>query len=104
MGSTSLSSMSFRSVVAVIGWYVSVFQVKPNELVREQPYIADNIQMTRQAYGLDKFEQHEFPICGRGDRLVCKRLSGEAERTGARAALYRGQYPDDAAGVWARQV
>jgi len=46
---------------AVVGWYVSTFQVKPNELVREEPYIADNIQMTRQAYGLDRFAQHEFP-------------------------------------------
>jgi uncharacterized membrane protein (UPF0182 family) len=48
-------------VVAMVGWYVSTFRVKPNELVREQPYIANNIQMTRQAYGLDRFEQHEFP-------------------------------------------
>jgi hypothetical protein len=35
--------------------------VKPNELVREQPYIANNIEMTRQAYGLDRFAQREFP-------------------------------------------
>ena len=27
------------------------FIVKPNELVRERPYIAHNIEMTRQAYG-----------------------------------------------------
>ncbi len=47
--------------VGVVGWYVSSFLVKPNELVREQPYIANNIQMTRQAYGLDRFEQREFP-------------------------------------------
>jgi uncharacterized membrane protein (UPF0182 family) len=47
--------------VGVIGWYVSSFLVKPNELVREQPYIADNIQMTRQAFGLDRFMQREFP-------------------------------------------
>jgi uncharacterized membrane protein (UPF0182 family) len=43
------------------GWYVSNFVVKPNELVREQPYISNNIEMTRQAFGLDKFQQHEFP-------------------------------------------
>jgi len=49
------------AVVVLVGWYVSTFQVKPNELVREEPYIADNIQMTRQAYGLDRFAQHEFP-------------------------------------------
>jgi hypothetical protein len=40
---------------------MSSFIVKPNELVREQPYIANNILMTRQAYGLDKFSQREFP-------------------------------------------
>jgi len=46
---------------AVVGWYVGNFVVKPNELVREQPYIANNIAMTRQAFGLDKFQQREFP-------------------------------------------
>jgi uncharacterized membrane protein (UPF0182 family) len=45
----------------VVGWYVSSFIVKPNELVREQPYIAHNIALTRQAYGLDGVSQHEFP-------------------------------------------
>ncbi len=45
----------------VVGWYVSSFVVKPNELVREQPYIAHNIALTRQAYGLDGVSQHEFP-------------------------------------------
>jgi uncharacterized membrane protein (UPF0182 family) len=48
-------------LVNLVGWYVSNFVVKPNELVREQPYIANNIQMTRQAFGLDKFQQREFP-------------------------------------------
>jgi uncharacterized protein len=45
----------------VVGWYVSSFIVKPNELVREQPYIAHNIELTRQAYGLDRVSQREFP-------------------------------------------
>jgi uncharacterized membrane protein (UPF0182 family) len=48
-------------VLGVVGWYVGNFVVKPNELVREQPYIAHNIEMTRQAYGLDRFLQREFP-------------------------------------------
>jgi uncharacterized membrane protein (UPF0182 family) len=47
--------------VGVVGWYVTSFEVKPNELVREQPYILHNIEMTRQAYGLDRFAQREFP-------------------------------------------
>ena len=48
-------------VVGAAGWYVSVFLVKPNELVREQPFITHNIEMTRQAYALDGFQQREFP-------------------------------------------
>ncbi len=47
--------------VQIVGWYVSSFIVKPNELVREQPYIAHNIEFTRQAYGLDRVLQREFP-------------------------------------------
>ena len=46
--------------IGVVGWYVSSFIVKPNELVREQPYIAHNIDMTRRAYGLDRFSRREF--------------------------------------------
>jgi hypothetical protein len=49
------------AAVGVVAWYVSSFIVKPNELVREQPYIAHNIDLTRQAYGLDRFSQQEFP-------------------------------------------
>ena len=48
-------------LLGVVGWYVSSFIVKPNELVRERPYIEHNIEMTRQAYGLDRFLQREFP-------------------------------------------
>ena len=48
-------------LVSLVGWYVSNFVVKPNELVRERPYIANNIEMTRQAFGLDRFVQREFP-------------------------------------------
>jgi uncharacterized protein len=44
-----------------IGWYVSNFIVKPNELVREKPYIVYNTDLTRQAYGLDRVTQREFP-------------------------------------------
>ncbi|HXW93478.1 MAG TPA: UPF0182 family protein [Terriglobales bacterium] len=44
-----------------IGWYVGNFIVKPNELVRERPYIAYNIDLTRQAFGLNSVLQREFP-------------------------------------------
>jgi uncharacterized protein len=48
-------------VLQTFGWYVGSFIVKPNELVRERPYIAYNIDLTRQAYGLDRLAQREFP-------------------------------------------
>jgi uncharacterized membrane protein (UPF0182 family) len=47
--------------VQAVAWYVSSFIVKPNELVREQPYIVYNTALTRQAYGLNRVSQREFP-------------------------------------------
>ena len=44
-----------------IAWYVSSFIVKPNELVREQPYITYNTELTRQAFGLNLIAQRQFP-------------------------------------------
>ncbi len=37
------------------------FRVTPNELAAERPFIQHNIRMTRQAYGLDRIEEKEFP-------------------------------------------
>jgi len=44
-----------------IAWYVNNFIVKPNELVREKPYIVYNTDLTRRAYGLNLVVQREFP-------------------------------------------
>ena len=56
-----LPAMFCYGVLVIVGWYVNNFIVKPNELVREEPYISHNIEMTRKAYGLDRFSQREFP-------------------------------------------
>ncbi len=48
-------------IVQVVAWYVTNFVVKPNQLDRERPYIARNIEWTRQAWGLDRVAQQEFP-------------------------------------------
>ncbi|WP_008318441.1 UPF0182 family protein [Leptolyngbya sp. PCC 6406] len=42
-------------------WFQQRFQVAPNELVREQPYIEHNIAYTRDAYGLATVESNDFP-------------------------------------------
>jgi uncharacterized membrane protein (UPF0182 family) len=48
-------------IMQIVAWYVGNFIVKPNELVRERPYIRNNIDMTRQAFGLDRVTEREFP-------------------------------------------
>jgi uncharacterized protein len=48
-------------IVGGVRWYVSGFIVAPNQLVRERPFIAHNIEMTRRAYALDRIETHPFP-------------------------------------------
>jgi uncharacterized membrane protein (UPF0182 family) len=50
--------------VVGLGVYPSMlqrFRVTPNELAAERPFIAANIRMTRQAYGLDRILEKEFP-------------------------------------------
>jgi hypothetical protein len=39
---------------------VQRFVVAPNEIDKERPYIANSIEFTRQAYGLDHFEERSF--------------------------------------------
>ncbi len=41
---------------------LQTFYVKPEEVNREAPYIANTINLTRQAYGLDEIEHKEFDI------------------------------------------
>ena len=62
--------------VQAVGWYVSSFIVKPNELVREQPYIVYNTDLTRQAYGFD--------------RVVAARVSGRDHCRGGRPGEQSG--------------
>ena len=70
--------------------YASVLQrfaVTPNELAREAPYIAANIEATRQGFALDRIEQRE--------------LSGDAELT--RADIERNRETIDNVRLWDHQ-
>lgn len=40
---------------------VQKFVVKPNELELETPYLRNNIEFTRMAYGLDRIEERDYP-------------------------------------------
>jgi len=47
--------------VSLTAWYVNGFIVKPNELVRERPFIAQNITATQRAFALDRITEQPFP-------------------------------------------
>jgi uncharacterized protein len=56
-----LPAIACYLIVGAVRWYVSGFIVAPNQLVRERPFIAHNIEMTRRAYALERIETHPFP-------------------------------------------
>ncbi len=60
LGSILLFSM-------LIPMMVQKFVVKPNELAKESPYIAYNIDFTRKAFNLNKIKEVDFEV---GDRLT----------------------------------
>ncbi|MEL6321868.1 MAG: UPF0182 family protein [Cyanobacteria bacterium J06626_14] len=43
-------------------WFQQKFVVAPNELDRESPYIAHNIELTRDAYGLATVEREDYAV------------------------------------------
>ena len=45
----------------MVAWYINGFVVKPNELVRERPYITNNIASTQEAFALNRIAQVPFP-------------------------------------------
>ncbi|MDE2485134.1 MAG: UPF0182 family protein [candidate division NC10 bacterium] len=61
-----LVGLGMMVVCSVIGLglypgFIQRFRVVPNEIVAESPYITHNIRFTRQAYGLDRIDEREFP-------------------------------------------
>jgi uncharacterized membrane protein (UPF0182 family) len=64
------------SWVVGLGLYPALlqrFRVVPNELAAERPFIAHNIRMTRQAYGLDRIVEREFPAAESLDARALER-------------------------------
>lgn len=56
-----LPAVATYVVVSLAAWYVNGFVVKPNELVRERPFIANNIAFTQEAFGLNRITETPFP-------------------------------------------
>src|SRR5262249_43280684 len=55
-----IPGLTYLVARVIAPFYVTTFVVRPNELVRETPYIKNNIEFTRKAFGLDQVE--EFPF------------------------------------------
>ncbi|NET30435.1 MAG: UPF0182 family protein [Cyanothece sp. SIO1E1] len=49
-------------------WFQQQFMVEPNELDKEKPYIAHNIELTRSAYGLNQVQRQSYPAQNQLDR------------------------------------
>ena len=47
-------------IIGIVPGFMQRYIVEPNELAREAPYIENNIQFTRQAYGLDDMDERDF--------------------------------------------
>ncbi len=61
-----LGSVVLWVLAAIVGGLiypatVQRFEVNPNELSKERPYIERNIEQTRRAYGLDRIVESNFP-------------------------------------------
>ncbi|MGC9502242.1 UPF0182 family protein [Baaleninema sp.] len=57
-------------VGGIYPWAIQAFVVEPNELAKEKPYVANNIEATRQAYGLDSVERFDYPVEASLDRAA----------------------------------
>lgn len=62
VGPAALLAVLLIGNIAAAG--VQNFVVKPAEITKEQPYIANNIEMTNKAYGLERIQEVEFSANG----------------------------------------
>src|SRR5215471_17376464 len=56
----AIPALTYVVAGVIAPFYVATFVVRPNELVREKPYIKNNIEFTRKAFGLDNVEEIPF--------------------------------------------
>jgi uncharacterized membrane protein (UPF0182 family) len=61
LAAAAMPAVAGYILVSLTSWYVAGFIVRPNQLVRETPYIAHNIELTRRAFALDRVEARAFP-------------------------------------------
>lgn len=62
----AVTGLAAWALVAVVGGllfpnFVESFEVKPNQLEKERPYVENGIALTRQAFGLDGIQESFYP-------------------------------------------
>ena len=58
---SGLYGATYLIAVLLLPAVVQRFLVQPNELARETPYLKNNIEFTRKAYGLDAIQETSYP-------------------------------------------
>ena len=64
---------------SVVPALVQRLYVEPSEFAREEPYLANHIQLTRQAYGLDRLESRNHPAKGTADPATVAQNQGTVQ-------------------------
>ena len=71
-GALALLVVSAIAVGGIYPAYVQQFRVRPNEVVRENPYIQRNIEATRAAYQIDKVDVQQYPAVATADKTALR--------------------------------
>ncbi len=64
---------------SVLPALVQRLYVEPSEFAREEPYLENHIQLTRQAYGLDRLESRSHPARGTADPVTVAQNQGTVQ-------------------------
>ncbi|HUR15217.1 MAG TPA: UPF0182 family protein [Mycobacteriales bacterium] len=75
-GALALLVVSAVLVGGVYPAYVQQFRVKPNEVVREAPYISRNIAATQAAYDIDKVDLQFYPAVSTATKAALRADKG----------------------------
>ena len=59
---TTVFILSWLTLLGVYPWFIQQFVVRPNELVKEKPFLEHNIQGTQEAYQLDNIQNQDFTV------------------------------------------
>ena len=62
MTAASIFILSWMVLLGIYPWFIQQFVVRPNELVKEKPYLENNIQNTQAAYQLDNIQTQDFNV------------------------------------------